>query len=213
MISKRCLFILCTKLYLHTITGTRQSFSRAKRENFCRRRGGSSRNTKESKGEMNGRDESFSVSIFSKATGKKVDEIVPFTWKKEREGGGRREKTQLLVILSRGKFADGDLRMRFYIFALRTTCHLTLASHCSLILPREAERALSVFPPNSIHERLALTAINCSQTNTNSPCIRHGNFASINLISLNPLTRLSRQQVRALQPRHADRADCSSVDH
>lgn len=28
---------------------------------------------------MNGRDESFSVSIFGKATGKKVDEIVPFT--------------------------------------------------------------------------------------------------------------------------------------
>lgn len=64
---------------------------------------------------MNGRDESFSVSIFSKATGKKVDEIVPFTWQRERE----REKTQLLVILSRGKFADGDLRMRFYIFALQ----------------------------------------------------------------------------------------------
>jgi len=34
---------------------------------------------------MNGRDESFSVSIFRKATGKKVDEIVPFTEAERRE--------------------------------------------------------------------------------------------------------------------------------
>lgn len=63
---------------------------------------------------MNGHDESFSVSIFRKATGKKVDEIVPFTRQRERDGGeggrGRREETQL-VILSRGKF--GFCRRRF----------------------------------------------------------------------------------------------------
>lgn len=36
---------------------------------------------------MNGRDESFAVSIFRKATGKKVDEIVPFTRQRERDRG------------------------------------------------------------------------------------------------------------------------------
>lgn len=43
---------------------------------------------------MNGRDESFSVSIFKKATGKKVDEIVPFTRQRgarRRRRGGRKE--------------------------------------------------------------------------------------------------------------------------
>lgn len=52
---------------------------------------------------MNGRDESFSVSIFREATRKKVDEIVPFT----EGGGGERGKgreTQLSAILSGGKF-------------------------------------------------------------------------------------------------------------
>lgn len=37
---------------------------------------------------MNGRNESFLVSIFRKATGKKVDEIVPFAEGK-KGGGGR----------------------------------------------------------------------------------------------------------------------------
>lgn len=46
---------------------------------------------------MNGRNESFLVSIFRKATGKKVDEIVPFAEGKEGEGGG---ETQLSAILS-----------------------------------------------------------------------------------------------------------------
>lgn len=135
--------MLCTKLYLHTITGTRQSFSRAKRENFCRRRGGSSRNTKESKGEMNGRDESFSVSIFSKATGKKVDEIVPFTWQRERERREERKDAAASDFISwkicRRRFKDALLHLR-----VATTCHLTLASHRSLILPREAEKALCI---------------------------------------------------------------------
>jgi len=36
---------------------------------------------------MNGRDESFSVSIFRKATGKKVDEIVPFIRQRESDEG------------------------------------------------------------------------------------------------------------------------------
>jgi len=63
---------------------------------------------------MNGRDESFSVSIFRKATGKKVDEIVPFT----RQRGGRREKTQLLVILSRRKF---EFRRRRFKDALTSS--------------------------------------------------------------------------------------------
>lgn len=71
-------------------------FSRVKRKNFAWRREGKSKNTKERKGEMNGRDESFSVSIFREATGKKVDEIVPFADGGERRGKGGRERHSCL---------------------------------------------------------------------------------------------------------------------
>jgi len=129
---------------------------------------------------MNGRDESFSVSIFRKATGKKVDEIVPFT----RQRGGRREKTQLLVILSRRKFEF--CRRRFKDALTSSRCNVvSFDTRVTLQLLEGAEKAL--LPSNLICKWFALTTINCSQTNTNGPCIRHGNFASINLISLNRL--------------------------
>ena len=40
---------------------------------------------------MYDRDESFSVSILKKATGKKVDEIVPFTRVREKQKEGRKK--------------------------------------------------------------------------------------------------------------------------
>jgi len=77
---------------------------------------------------MYDRDESFSVSILKKATGKKVDEIVPFTRVRGTEGR-KKERTQLLVILSHGKFGFCQWRFKNALTSSLQRCSVVSFKH------------------------------------------------------------------------------------
>lgn len=91
---------------------------------------------------MYGRDESFSVSILKKATGKKVDEIVPFTRVREEQRGGREKGHSCFwfYLVENLDSADGDLKMRLHL-RVATLFHLNArVTHCNFIV--ETEQAL-----------------------------------------------------------------------